>query len=225
MLYDNISQTRANKSGQIVMDNTTIRRGRPEDAQDFSELALYSGPELLPALFGAKVKDVWTKAFRHPRSCFSYEHSHFIEVNGETAGMALAYSYERKRKEEIRSLLLILRYLKWGIIKQIAYLSRAGVVIAQIDKGDYYISNIAVYPDLRCQGCGTKLLESLEGEAKSAGCTRLVLNVETDNEKAIKLYERTGYTIETKSSVLRTREHDFEFFKMVKNIAASYPVM
>lgn len=221
IVYDNISRTRTKQARQVAMENIIIRRGRLEDAQDFSELALHTGPELLPALFGANVKDVWTKAFRHPRSCFSYEHSHFIEVNGKTEGMALAYSYDRKRKEEIRSLLLILRYLKWGILKQIAYLSRSGAIIAQIDKGDYYISNIAVYPDLRCRGYGTKLLEILEGEAKAAGCTRLVLDVETDNEKAVRLYERTGYIIEMKSPVLRTRERDFEFFKMVKDIAVS----
>jgi len=218
MMYDSISQAQANQARQIGMENITIRKGRPEDAHDFSELALYTGPELLPALFGTTVKDVWRNAFRHPRSCFSYEHSHFIKVNGETAGMALAYSYDRKKKEEIRSLLLILRYLKWGILSRIIYLLRSAGIMAQIKEGDYYLSNIAVYPDRRCQGCGTKLLEVIEGEARTAGCKRLVLDVETYNKKVIKLYERLGFTIEMKSPILKTRDRDFEFFKMTKDI-------
>ena len=204
------------------MDNMTIRKGRPEDAQDFAELALYTGPELLPALFGATVKDVWRNAFRHPRSCFSYEHSHFIEANGEIAGMALAYDYEHKKKEQIRSLLLILRYLKWGVLRQITYLLRVGETMAHIEKGDYYLSNIAVYPDFRCKGYGAKLLEFIEVEAQTAGCRRLVLDVETDNERAIKFYERMGCNIELKSPILKTKDRDFEFFKVVKDIAASY---
>jgi|GEM_PF-4103557 len=38
------------------MENITIRRDEPEDAQDFSELPLYTGPELLPAFFDTTVK-------------------------------------------------------------------------------------------------------------------------------------------------------------------------
>ena len=58
----------------------------------------------------------------------------------------------------------------------------------------------------------------IEGEARTAGCKRLVLDVETYNKKVIKLYERLGFTIEMKSPILKTRDRDFEFFKMTKDI-------
>jgi len=202
------------------MDNITIRKGKPEDAEDFSELALLSGPEFLPALFGPTVKSVWRNAFRHARSCFSYEHSHFIEANGETAGMALVYSYDEMRREQLRSGLFILRYLKWRFLAQLPYLRRAAEIMAQITEGDYYLSNIAVYPKFRSLGFGTKLLEAIEGEARAAGSKRMVLDVETDNTEATKLYERLGYTIEQKSPILRIRDKGFEFFRMSKDIAS-----
>ena len=60
------------------MGNISIRRGKPEDAEIFSELAMFSGPELLPYLLGSKVKSLLKSAFQHERNCFSYEHSLFI---------------------------------------------------------------------------------------------------------------------------------------------------
>lgn len=201
-----------------AMDSIVIRRGKHEDDQDFAELALFTGPELFPALFGPNVKNVWRKAFHHRRTCFSFEHTLFIEADGEIAGMALTYSYEAKKKEELRSLIPILRYLKWDFFKQVWYLYKAGGILVQIAEGDHYLSNIAVYPRFRGLGYGAKLIEVIEEEARTAGSRRMVIELETDNEKAVKLYERLGYKIELKSPVLKIRRQDFEFFKMAKDL-------
>lgn len=198
------------------METASVRAGHHGDADDFAELALYSGPELLPALFGPTVRQLWRNAFHHERSCFSFEHSRFIEVNGCTTGMALAYSYERKRKEELRSLMLILRYLGWRFPPQAPCLLRSGGIIAQIGEGDYYLSSIAVRPEARCLGRGARLLEGIEAEARNTGAARMVLDVETDNDGAMRWYERLGYAVQLKSPVLRTKDRDFEFFQMVK---------
>lgn len=205
------------------MDNITIRKGKPEDAQEFSELALLTGPEFLPALFGSEsnVRNVMKGSFQHIRNTFSYEHSHFIEANGQIAAMALAFTYDQMRREQLRTMLFILRYLKLSFLTQIIYLYRSSQILVQITEGDSYLAHIAVYPKFRSLGLGTKLLEVLEEEARAAGSKRMVLDAETDNEKAIQLYERLGYTIERKSPILRIRDKGFEFFKMSKNIARS----
>ena len=70
MMYDSISQAQANQARQIGMENITIRKGRPEDAHDFSELALYTGPELLPALFGTTENE--DSAFCNDFVCHCY---------------------------------------------------------------------------------------------------------------------------------------------------------
>ena len=200
------------------MDNAAVRPGRPSDAEDFSELALHTGPELLPALFGPAARALWRNAFRHPRICFSFEHSRFIELNGRPAGMALSYDFDQKRGEELRSLVLILRYLRWRFPAQITYLRRSGDIVAHITQGDHYLSNIAVYPESRCLGCGATLLTAVEEEARRAGSKRMVLDVESDHDRAIRFYERLGYAAESKSPPLRTRRRDFEFFKMTKSL-------
>ena len=204
------------------MDNITIRRGRPEDAEDFSELVLYTGPELLPTLFGSEsnVRNVMKGSFRHVRNAFSYEHSHFIEANGETAGMSLVFTHDQMRREQLRTMLFILRYLKLSFLTQIIYLYRSSGTLVQITEGDSYLAHIAAYPKFRSLGFGTKLLEVIEEEARTTGSKRMVLDVETDNEKAIKLYERLGYRVESKSPILRIRDKGFEFFRMRKDIAS-----
>ena len=200
------------------MDDITIREGKPEDAPRGSELAVLSAPVLLPYLFGPKVGDVIKKSFQHVRNCFSFEHAHFIEVNGEVAGMALMFNYNQRKKEELRSLLFILRYLRCSFLSQFKYLRKSGDILAQITESDAYLAHFAVYPKFRSLGFGTRLIEVIEEEAKTAGSKGMVLDVETDNERAIKLYERLGYSIEHKSPILRIRDKDFEFFKMSKDI-------
>ena len=205
------------------MDNITIRKGRPEDAQDFSQLVLFTGPELLPALFGSEsnARNVMKGSFQHIRNAFSYEHSHFIEANGEIAGMALVFTPDQMRREQLRTMLFILRYLKLSFLTQIIYLYRSSRILVQITEGDSYLAHIAVYPKFRSLGLGTKLLGVIEEEARAAGSKRMVLDVETDNTEATKLYERLGYTIERKSPILRIRDKGFEFFKLSKDIARS----
>ena len=205
------------------MDNITIRKGRPEDAQDFSQLVLFTGPELLPALFGSEsnARNVMKGSFQHIRNAFSYEHSHFIEANGEIAGMALVFTPDQMRREQLRTMLFILRYLKLSFLTQIIYLYRSSQILVQITEGDSYLAHIAVYPKFRSLGLGTKLLGVIEEEARAAGSKRMVLDVETDNTEATKLYERLGYTIERKSPILRIRDKGFEFFKLSKDIARS----
>ncbi len=75
----------------------------------------------------------------------------------------------------------------------------------QISEGNSYLANIAVYSKFRWLGFGTKLLEVIEKEARKTGSKRLALDAETDNEKAVKLYERLGYSIELKSPILNIK--------------------
>lgn len=199
-------------------DNYVIRKGKTEDAQDFSTLFLITAPTFFPYLFGSDVKNAIENLFRHTRNWFSFEHSYFIEVSGEIAGMALIYNYEQKKKENLRTSLLILKYLKWSIFAQLTYLLKSLHIVGQITESECYLNNIAVYPKYRGLGFGAKLFGVIEEEARKTGSKIIALDVEIYNEKAIRLYERLGYKIEQKSPVFKIRDKIFEFFKMSKDI-------
>lgn len=54
------------------------------------------------------------------------------------------------------------------------------------------VTNVAVHPDYRGQGIGTKLFTKLIEEVKARGVTAITLEVRPSNEAAIKLYESFG---------------------------------
>ena len=53
--------------------------------------------------------------------------------------------------------------------------------------------SIASLPEARGKGVGTALIEAAEAAARQRRCHALRLEVRTDNETAIRLYERLGY--------------------------------
>jgi len=198
------------------MNNVIIRKGKPKDAQDFSQLILFTGPILLLYLFGSNVRNIMRNLFQHTKNYFSFEHSYFIELNDKIAGMALVYDYKQKKQESLRMGLLLLKYLKWSFFTRITYLLK--LEYGEIRKSECYLSNIAVYPEFRGLGLGRKLLEVIEEEARKTGNKRIVLDVEIDNKKAISLYESFGYKIEKKWSILKIKDKYFKSFKMSKDI-------
>jgi ribosomal protein S18 acetylase RimI-like enzyme len=61
--------------------------------------------------------------------------------------------------------------------------------------GSYYINVIAVFPDYRGRGLGTRLLDIARAEARARGLTQLSLAVFEENAGAVRLYERIGFAI------------------------------
>jgi len=196
-----------------MIDNIIVRKGRADDADDFSRLLLLSGPDVTVFFFGPNAGDVAKCLFRQPRNLFSFEHSHFIEVNGRTAGMVLGYSWEQKEREEGHFGWLLLKYMKWRVFTKIPSWLRARK-LEDIEEDGYYIASIAIYPECRGLGLGTKLLSEIEQEAwETSG--KIVLDVETHNHKAIKLYQRLGYAIVTPAFRIK----NYESFRMRKVLA------
>ena len=95
---------------------------------------------------------------------------------------------------------------------------RSSNILVQITEGDSYLAHIALYPQHRGLGLGAKLLQRMEEEARALGSGKMVMDVETDNERAIELYKRLGYRIESESPILRIKARNFEFYKMIKDI-------
>lgn len=198
------------------MNNIIIRKGRIEDAQDFSQLILLSAATFFPSIFASNTEEVMRKIFQQPGNLFSFEHSYFIEVNDKIAGMALGYNWEQKRREELHTGLLLVKYLKWSFFTRIFYLLKAQGIVGKVSENEYYLSNIAVYPEFRALGLGTKLFSEIKWESEKTGINKIVLDVETNNKKAVRLYERLGYVIKWRTPSIKINKETFEFFRMFK---------
>jgi len=198
------------------MDNIIIRKGRAEDAKDFSQLILLSTATFFPSIFASNTEEVMRKIFQQPGNLFSFKHSYFIEVNGKIAGMALGYNWEQKRREKLHTGLLLVKYLKWSFFTRIFYLLKAQGMVGKISENEYYLSNVAVYPEFRALGLRTKLFSEIKRESEKTGDNKIVLDVETNNKRAIKLYEQLGYIIKCRTPSIKINKKTFEFFRMFK---------
>jgi ribosomal protein S18 acetylase RimI-like enzyme len=202
---------------EISMDKVVIRKAGPEDSEHFSQLVLIAVPELLPYFFGSNTKDILKNLFQDTGNFWSYEHTYFVEVDGDIAGMALGYGHRQRKQEEERTGELIVKYLEGSTHEELPN-PRLAEITEKIEENEYYFMYLAVYPEFRRRGIGTKLFALIEEEAGKTGYNKVVFDVETDNKEAIKLYERLGYSIVNRSPVVETSVKNFEFFKMGKDI-------
>jgi GNAT superfamily N-acetyltransferase len=66
--------------------------------------------------------------------------------------------------------------------------------VSAVKKGDsIYIRGMAVLPDARGSGAGSRLLEQVESWAGAEACKRLFLSTTPFLASAIRLYERAGF--------------------------------
>ena len=201
------------------MQNIMVRKGRPEDAYHFSELVTLTSPAIFPLVFGSTVKKMMRNLFPHKRHYYSFDRSFFAEVNGEVVGMAQLHKLTTRKGQTVRMSLLLLKYLKWRLPLKAVNLLKFDRLIKFVAHNDCYLSNVSIYPEFRSFGIGTKLLAAIEEEAKSIGKKRIVLHAETHNARAISLYERLGYKIESRSPALKIKNRLFESFKMAKSVS------
>ncbi len=199
------------------MDDIKIVKGNETFYEDFINLILFTGEKIFYSIFGKNVKDILKNLYSKKENQFSYEFTNFIEVQNKICGMLLSYSYDDKKKVELNTGSLLLKIMKIDFLKIFPNLLKSFFVLEKLDKGDYYISNIATYPSFRGMGLGTKLLTFSEDVAKNRKIKRLVLEVEKENENAIKVYEKFGFKKE-KDLNLKIGDKTFSFYKMVKNL-------
>ena len=79
-----------------------------------------------------------------------------------------------------------------------------------------YIATIEVLPEYRGRGIGAELLRRLEGSANAERAIEVWLHVDIENLAAIKLYERTGYSVSGRADHYYARNRPAAIY--VKNL-------
>ncbi len=194
-----------------------VRKALPSDAEDFANLIISTDPFFFPALFGKNYKSMLKGMFTHHLNLFSYQHSYFAESKGKILGMILGYDNHSKKTENWRTGLLMLKYLGLDFFKGISVFIMFNNVMESVCPGEFYISNLAVYPEYRGMGIGTYLITEIENYAKAKGIINTVLEVDVTNIGAFRLYERLGYEKKKEFSI-RLKSQIFRYFKMSKKL-------
>ena len=119
--------------------------------------------------------------------------------NGKIIGMIIIYTHDKKPKFHLSSLRLLF----------VAFLD--SFVLCDINKGDFYIAEIAIDENQRSKGYGTKVIKDVIDYAQKNNYKRVILDADFRNSKAKALYERLGFKVFNKKSFLKRGMYNMEF--------------
>jgi ribosomal protein S18 acetylase RimI-like enzyme len=201
-----------------VGEHSIVAAGAADSAEDFARLALIAAPKYLPALYAGTHDKVHRNLFRHSDNIMSFTHTHFMRVDGKNAGMVVVYDWKANKKEQLRTTLLIIRYMGLSFFKQIRHMQWSAENLGRIDDGTYYIPVLGFYEEFRGRGFGMEILKFAQEQAIKAGATKIELDAETYNKDAIRFYKRFGMQVagEPKSTTINGEK--FEFVRMSKKL-------
>jgi len=191
-----------------------IRGARAGDAPDIARLVLLSAPHFLPAVFGPGIARALEGLAAGQGTLFGHEHALMAEEEGGVRGMLLGYAGQAKGAQDLRTGLALLLLLRSDMVRRLPALLKSQSAVGRIRRDEYYISNVAVYPEHRGRGIGALLVARARDEAGRAGASRMVLDVETDNPDAQRLYQRLGFAVVSETPPLVVAGHAFAFRRM-----------
>jgi len=132
--------------------------------------------------------------------------------------MILGYDWQVKKRENLRTGFLLFKNIGVGILGKFLLLIKFNTTAGRVCNGEYYVSNIATYPQYRGLGVGKRLILEAEQDAKIVGAERIVLEVEKENINAINFYIKLGYKIIKEFSISLQRDKILHFIRMTKEV-------
>lgn len=163
------------------MTEAKIRSAKRQDSATIAELFLISSDGLAEYIWSkvaeAGESPLQAGARRYARDgvAFSYQNCGLAEIGGAIAGMAHGFPMDADPSAEPETDPVLRPY---GELE---------------DYGSLYLSGVAVFPEHRGHGIGTKLMASIDERARSLGRSRVSLICFERNEGAMRLYRRLGF--------------------------------
>lgn len=165
----------------FMLDNINVRPARKEDARTIAELFSIASDGVADYIWtkysepGQDILELGAARYAEEDSPFSYKNSMIAELGGEILGMILTFPMIESDEDRF----------------EIDPVLRPYSELEQYDS--LYVCAMAMFPEYRGKGIGTKLLEIAERQAREEGFKQLSLIVFEQNEGAKRLYERHGY--------------------------------
>ena len=172
---------------------------------------------------GHPTRDVLSRLYRRQHNRASYGFVYIAAWNGQDVGLLLAYPGRFLQSlDRMTGLHLALIFSLGGVLRLIRRLP-AYLDLIETDADEFYISNLAVFPDFQGHGVGKALMEYAETLARTSGLKKCSLIVTYGHEPARRLYEKLGYQTVRKYDILHPQiaEGSGGFHRMVKQLAGS----
>ena len=166
-------------------DETRFRPARREDCAKIAALYSIASDGVADYVWGKLAEPgedppaVGARRYAREDTVFSYKNCVVAEKGGEVVGMLVAFPMQPEAdagedpEEDVDPVLA-----PYGELER---------------PGSYYVCGMAVFPEHRGQGLGTRMLELARQQARERGFEELSLIVFEQNAGAKRLYERHGY--------------------------------
>jgi ribosomal protein S18 acetylase RimI-like enzyme len=170
-----------------------LRRARPEDARYVAPLVLEAAPSL-ELIFGDRRPTLRAvaAAYRAERTELSFRYGMVAEAD-RPVGLVIAFPGRLFGSLKLGTGVVLARAAG---TRHVADLVKRGRVLDRLiprpPQDSLYVSVLAVAPDARGTGVGSRLLERVVAAAGRLGRS-VCLDVGLDNTDAIRLYERLGF--------------------------------
>lgn len=146
---------------------------------------------------GRRAPQIVAKAYIQPNNDYSYQNVVFAVHDQVIVGMASGFTGEQHRRFSDRPLKRAAGFpaLRMRAVRVLsAPIMR---IISTVADSDFYLLALAVDSEMRGEGVGSTLMDSIEEQARAVGSARLTLDVSAKNKGARRLYERRGMTVES----------------------------
>jgi ribosomal protein S18 acetylase RimI-like enzyme len=184
----------ARGSGDMTDLRPPFRAATPADAQALAELVNYAG-DGLPLFLWSKLAEPGETAWEVGRrraareeGSFSYRNATIIEHGGACAGCLIGYEIPEIPNPvppDMPAMFVPLQELE------------------NLAPATWYVNVLAVQPQFRRTGLGTRLLALAEATAMSLGRRGLSVIVSDDNSGARRLYERCGFAVRATRPIVK----------------------
>jgi ribosomal protein S18 acetylase RimI-like enzyme len=171
-----------------------IRPARKSDAAALAVLVDIAG-EGMPAYMwgqmrapGQSLLEVGRARAAREEGGFSYRNATVIEAEAEAVACLVDYELDNP--------------YDCGGLDDIPEVVRPLVRLESQTPGSWYVNVLAVMPELRGRGLGSRLLELAEDRARESGAAELSIIVASENAGAVRLYRRIGYVAKAREPVL-----------------------
>lgn len=193
-----------------------IRQAKPEDAEEAAKLICMAWEECACVLAGTtnkkEIQRVIKVFYQQPNNLFSYQNVNLAEGENGVAGLILSYPsdyYEQLNKLVAEKLPSIYQSDTTDFQSKVIPL----FTTKEAKSGEYYIDSLAVYPEYRTCGVGSRLMKVAHLKSRKQGIKKTSLIVKTENKVALNLYKKLGYSIRG-----RLKKADKNYLSMIKEI-------
>jgi ribosomal protein S18 acetylase RimI-like enzyme len=198
----------------IAAGKTLYRPARREDAPDVAELFAIAGYGIAEYLWSLQAHDgqspieVGIERAARDEGNLSWRNASLAERDGEAVGLLLGYVLPAPGATAPADL------------ERLPPVLRPFVALEHRAAGTFYINGLAVRPEHRGNGIGSKLLYKSRQRALEAGTARVTVEVFEQNEGALRLYQRQGFRILDRGPAVPHPCHPFsgDILLLVQNL-------